>query len=140
MGDLKETKLPTYDGVGLFDSQGVVFYGISAPIAEHVNIRLANNVMKIENDLLFVHIVTVSNDDMTSTINELKFLSFNIPDFDPRIETYRVFNWHDLQPVTTREQAKLIIERCKPGTIKATILGEGIAPPEKCGNGVLTRM
>jgi protein tyrosine phosphatase len=141
MENSKETDLPTYDGIGKYDKNGFARYGISAPSHEHNTIRLSGNVLKIAEDLLFVQIVTDDNVDMTNVKNELKPLEFNIPDFDPNIKRFRVFNWHDYEPVTTIEHARAVISSCNPSVLqknKVGLDGNGEAPPEKCGNGVLT--
>lgn len=139
MEDQKNTNLPTYDGIGTFDRNGYASYGISAPTHEHDTIRLAGNVLKIAEDLLFVQIVTDDNVDMTNIKNELKTLEFNIPDFDPNMKRLRVFNWHDFEPVTTTEHAIEVMRACNPSVLQKNNVGlDGDAPPEKCGNGVLT--
>lgn len=139
MGNLKETKLPTYDGEGMFDGNGTTFYGISAPESKHSSIQLVK-VIKVENDLLFVQFVTDDNLDMTSATNKLKFIRFDIPDFDPQIDNLRVFNWHNHIPVPDAGEARVIISSCRVNSGVKSTEKIDFLQPEKCGNGVLTMM
>lgn len=139
MENLKETKLPTYDGEGMFDGNGITFYGISAPESKHNSIQIVN-IIKVEDDLLFVHFTTDDNIDMTSATNKLKFVRFDIPNFDPQIRVFQVFNWHNHRPVADVSEARAIITACRNYIeIKSTEKAD-FFQPEKCGNGVLTMM
>ena len=118
-----------YDGKGTFDANGTVNYEAFLPREVLGKITVVSE-LRIDNETLFIQIQTPGNGDLLGRPDPID-QKINIKRINPLQfkKTINVHLWHDAKLITDIAEARRIID---------SICSNTFAPPERCGNGVLT--
>jgi hypothetical protein len=118
-----------YEGKGTFDSNGNVNYEAYLPREVLGKITVVSE-LRIDDETLFIQIQTPGNVDLLGRPDPVD-QKINIKRINPSQfkKTINVHLWHDAKLITDIKEAK--------DTINSKCYNH-FAPPERCGNGVLT--